>query len=276
MSLFISALNSGSNGNCYYLGNANEAVLIDVGISCKETEKRLGRLGLNISAVKAIFISHEHTDHISGVEVLARKYKLPVYITNETLISSKLKLDENQLKSFLPFEPVSIGALKVLAFPKHHDASDPHSFIVSCGNTTVGVFTDIGKVCRELITHFKQCNAAFLEANYDEEMLQNGNYPYHLKRRISGDYGHLSNSQALELFKKHKPKFLSHLFLSHLSKENNDPELARNTFLNHANGTKIIVASRYEETALYQIHSSSAQRKKIIAPAIQQEQLSLF
>src|SRR5687767_13660583 len=129
MSLFIASLNSGSNGNCYYIGNNNEAVLVDVGISCRELEKRMKRLGLHINKIKAIFISHEHSDHISGVEVTSKKHQIPVYITTPTLKNGKLKLNESLVFSFTAYEPVSIGDLVITAFPKLHDAADPFSFI---------------------------------------------------------------------------------------------------------------------------------------------------
>jgi phosphoribosyl 1,2-cyclic phosphodiesterase len=253
MSLFITSLNSGSNGNCYYVGNEHEAVLVDVGISCRETEKRMKRLGLSIQKVKAIFISHEHSDHISGVPVLAKKHNIPVYITPKTLLYLKVNPEEHQIIHFIAYQPVVIGGLTITAFPKFHDAIEPHSFIISCRDITVGVFTDIGAACRHLITHFSKCHAAFLEANYDDEMLDNGGYPYHLKRRIRGGHGHLSNKQALELFLAHKPAFMSHLLLSHLSKNNNSVELVYELFKANANGTEIVVASRYEETPVYRI-----------------------
>jgi phosphoribosyl 1,2-cyclic phosphodiesterase len=256
MALYFTSLNSGSNGNCYYVGNHREAILVDVGLSCRETEKRMARLGLCMQKVKAIFISHEHSDHIRGLPVIAKKYKLPVYITTATMQYGRL-LIEDQAIPFKGYEPVKIGDISVTAFPKFHDAAEPHSFIVSCNGVKVGVFTDIGAPCQHLIKNFKQCHAAFLEANYDENMLQHGSYPYHLKRRISGGRGHLSNTQALELFKTHKPLFMSHLLLSHLSKDNNCPILARDMFLPHAGGTEIIVASRHEETPVYTVQSSS-------------------
>ena len=253
MSLSITSLNSGSNGNCYYIGNENEAVLVDAGISCRETEKRMRRLGLSLSKVKAIFVSHEHSDHISGIPVLAKKYKLPVYITPPTLTRGGLFLEEHLVIPFYAFEAVVIGDLRITAFPKLHDASHPHSFIIACREVKVGVFTDIGLACHHVVHHFRQCHAAFLEANYDEEMLDKGNYPYHLKRRIQGGNGHLSNKQALDLFNTHKPPFMSHLLLSHLSKNNNDPVLVQKLFDSCAGDVNIIVASRYEETAIYQI-----------------------
>ncbi len=264
--LFITSLNSGSNGNCYYVGNEREAILVDAGISCRETEKRMTRLGLSMSKVRAIFISHEHGDHIRGLTVMAKKYQLPVYITPGTFTNSKLDLPAHLIHNFSSHDIVSIGTLKITCFPKIHDAAEPHSFMVSCGEINVGVFTDLGVVCEQLSLHFQQCHAAFLEANYDEELLNTGGYPYFLKKRISGGMGHLSNTQALELFTKCRHANLSHLLLSHLSKDNNDPELVEHLFNQHANGTTIVVATRYAETPVFIIGaapgSSSAASQK--------------
>src|ERR1700710_143195 len=111
MSLFVASLNSGSNGNCYYVGSEREAILVDAGISCRETETRMARLGLSMRKVKAIFVSHEHSDHIRGITVLAKKYQLPVYITQATLLHGGLRLDEHLVSSFLADEPIRIGNL---------------------------------------------------------------------------------------------------------------------------------------------------------------------
>ncbi len=185
MSLYITSLNSGSNGNCYYVGNEREAVLVDAGISCREIEKRMKRLGLSMQKVKALFVSHEHSDHIKGIPILAKKYQLPVYITAATLFHSALNLDQQLIIAFTANKPIVIGKLAIMAFPKLHDASDPYSFMVTCDKIKVGVFTDIGEPCKNVINHFKKCHAAFLEANYDEDMLNNGSYPYYLKKRIT-------------------------------------------------------------------------------------------
>ena len=278
MSLYITSLNSGSNGNCYYIGNTNEAVLIDAGLSCAETERRMKRLQLSMSMVKAIFVSHEHVDHITGITTLSKKYQLPVYITHLTLGNSNIKIQKHLINSLQTDNPVSIGKLSVVAFKKSHDASDPHSFMVSGNNINVGVFTDIGYPGKELIYHFKQCHAAFLETNYCEDMLESGSYPKYLKKRISGRKGHLSNTQSLELFKKYKPKHLTHLILSHLSENNNKPDLVRELFKPHADGTKIIVAPRYKETEVYHIKSTIIVKpSKLINKHKQNEaQLSLF
>lgn len=275
MAVFTASLNSGSNGNCYYVGNEQEAVLIDAGISCREIEKRMKQLGLLMQSVKAIFISHEHTDHIKGLTTLANRYYLPVYITEPTA-KAGTKLIRHLSRSFAEHEPVQIGSLSITAFSKHHDAVDPYSFLISCNGVSVGVFTDIGKPCERLVHYFKQCHAAFLESNYDEDMLENGRYPAHLKNRIRGGHGHLSNRQALDLFLKHRSPYLSHLFLSHLSKENNDPKLVHELFSKYTGTTEIVIASRYNATSVYRIdneHSSVPAKFKVKVKPVQ---LGLF
>lgn len=257
MSLYITALNSGSNGNCYYVGNDKEAVLIDAGISCRETERRMKRLELDISKVKAIFISHEHSDHISGVRVLSKRYKLPVYITPGTLINSRLDRTNPFLVKLIPHEPVTIGSLSITAFPKKHDANDPQSFIVRQKDICIGIFTDIGVPCEQVIKHFNCCDAAFLEANYDDKMLAEGMYPYYLKQRISSDIGHLSNLQALSLVQEHRSASLSHIFLSHISQENNDHDLIKDLFHSNISDIEIVMTSRHEEIPVYEISKTS-------------------
>jgi phosphoribosyl 1,2-cyclic phosphodiesterase len=253
MSLFISSLNSGSNGNCYYIGNSDEAILVDAGISCREIEVRMNRLELDMKKVKAVFISHEHSDHIKGVEVLSRKHKVPVFVTDATRRNGRIKLERGLSQTFSSTVPVTIGKLSVTAFSKFHDAADPYSFMVSGDDVNVGVFTDIGTPCSNLVYYFKQCHAAFLESNYDEDMLANGGYPYYLKKRITGGQGHLSNAQAFQLYRDHQPPQMSHLFLAHLSSNNNKPEIVERLFNSHATGVKIIVASRHAETPLHHI-----------------------
>ena len=276
MSLFISSINSGSNGNCYYIGNQDEAVLIDCGISCRETENRMKRLGLPMKRVKAIFVSHEHSDHIYGVPRLSKKYQLPVYITRPTLQNGNLNLRDDLVLPFRAYEPIRIGNLSVTAFPKFHDAIDPHSFIVESDTVKVGVFTDIGQSCDHLVKHFKECHAAFLEANYDEEMLETGRYPLGLKNRIRDGKGHLSNTQALQLFIQHKALYLNHLILSHLSKNNNSPRIVKKLFIQMAGGTEIIIAPRNKETQLYHVRNIQINRLMKLPSQNSQLQLSLF
>jgi len=276
MSLQIASLNSGSNANCYFIGNSSEAVLIDAGLSCRETEKRMKRLELDIKKIKAIFISHEHADHIAGLEVLSKKYQLPVYITPATLRNSRLKLEPHLINAFIKNKTVSIGDLQILPFTKSHDADDPHSFTVSAYGLNVGVITDIGYACKQVLKHFTQCHAVFLESNYCEDMLMNGGYPYHLKQRISGDEGHLSNKQALDLFLKYKAPHLQLLILSHLSQNNNKPQIVEDLFAPHAGTVQVVVASRYKESEIFTLETSTSKLAVKVKPKKHQNQLSLF
>ena len=274
MSLYIASLNSGSNGNCYYVGDDNTAVLIDAGLSCRETEHRMRQLGLSMNRVKAIFVSHEHSDHITGLPGLTKKYNLPIYITAPTLTAAQLPLQEELLRSFTAHQPTTIEGLQITAFPKWHDAADPHSFIVANDTVTVGIFTDIGQSCDNVTQYFAQCQAVFLETNYCEDMLAKSHYPIFLKQRISGQHGHLSNTQALQLFQQYKHPNLSHLLLSHLSKNNNTPLLAENMFKAVAGQTHITVASRYAPSAVYCIENATTPSPKRIM--MHQAQGSLF
>jgi phosphoribosyl 1,2-cyclic phosphodiesterase len=257
MPVYFASLNSGSNANCYYVGNEREAVLVDAGLSCRETERRMKGLGLEMKLLKAVFISHEHSDHISGLENLAKKHQLPVYITEKTYNSFQCKVEPHLIKHFRKNETVQFDELTVKTFSKSHDAVDGHSFMISSNGINIGVITDIGYACKQVLKHFPQCHAAFLESNYCEDMLANGNYPYHLKKRISGDEGHLSNTQALDLFLNYKSEKLSHLILSHLSANNNKPEIVDALFQQHAGNVKVVVASRHEASALFSIEGKS-------------------
>src|SRR5665647_2876944 len=153
MSLQFASLNSGSNGNCYYIGNTEEAVLVDAGLSCREIETRMARMGLPLSRVKALFLSHEHSDHIKGVSVLSRKHRIPVYSRPDTLRGGDIRLETLLKYSFEEDVPVSVGGLQVIPFRKFHDAADPFSFLVEGHRVRIGVFTDIGRVC-ERVTHY--------------------------------------------------------------------------------------------------------------------------
>jgi phosphoribosyl 1,2-cyclic phosphodiesterase len=276
MSLTFASLNSGSNGNCYYAGNASEGVLIDAGICCRQVEERLRRLNLSIHLVKGVLISHEHVDHIKGLEALALKYQLPVFITPSTLKYSRINLPAHLVKYFKIGDEVIIGALKVITFPKYHDAVDPCSFVIEYNHVRFGIFTDIGKPCSSLVDYFRTCHGALLEANYDEAMLEAGNYPLFLKKRISGGSGHLSNHQALNVFTTHKPTFMSHLFLAHLSHNNNCPVVVEKLFKANAQGVNITVASRFKESSVVSINRIEeplvvdiSRRKKMFSQQLQ-------
>ncbi|MBL7730507.1 MAG: MBL fold metallo-hydrolase [Chitinophagaceae bacterium] len=280
MPVYIASINSGSNANCYYVGNDTEAILVDAGLGVRETEKRMAALGLDLKKVKAIFVSHEHSDHITGVPGLSKKYQLPVYITAETRRHSNIPLADELVYDFKHGKTITIGSLSIHPFRKKHDGADPHSFMVSGGGVNVGIITDIGYACKQVIKYFGQCHAVFLESNYCEDMLRNGGYPYHLQQRISGDEGHLSNAQALELFLHYRSPGLRLLILSHLSQNNNKPELVKQIFSPHAGEVQVVVASRYAASAVYTLEETavsspvriSGKNKKIK----DERQLSLF
>jgi phosphoribosyl 1,2-cyclic phosphodiesterase len=224
--LEICALASGSNGNCYYIGNEKDAILIDAGISCKQILKRMAEKGLNPLKIKAAIISHEHSDHIRGARVLAKKLNIPVYLTAKTYIAAYKNMQPAYPRFFEPGAAISVGEFQIHSFLKNHDASEPCSFRVEYSGKNVGVFTDIGEPCDNVVSHIGLCDAVFLESNYDEEMLRTGSYPYYLKQRVASSHGHLSNVQALKLLEENAGTHLRCVFLSHLSAENNTPELA--------------------------------------------------
>ena len=254
MALYICSLASGSNGNCYYVANDTEAIIVDAGISCRETLRRATRAGIDLTRVRAVFISHEHADHIRGLEAIARKWSLPVYGTEGCLPRCCMERSAHLGVVMHNRETVRVGDLTVTAFAKRHDACDPVSFVVEgADGVRVGIITDIGRCCEEVVRQFGTLDAAFLESNYDADMLMYGRYPAHLKSRISGGHGHISNDEALALFLQHRSPRLSHLILSHLSANNNDPRIVERVFAPHAGGVEVVVASRYAESKVYEV-----------------------
>src|SRR5690554_1138948 len=193
----ICAIASGSNGNCYYIGNNTDAVLIDAGISCRQILLRMKEKGLDPAKVRAVFISHEHSDHMRGARVLEKKLNVPVYITARTFISAYRNMQPAWPRYFEPGSQTVVGNFTIHSFSKNHDASEPCSFRIEYKGKNIGVLTDIGEPCSNVTTHLALCDALFLETNYDEDMLMNGRYPWYLKKRIASSVGHLSNVQAL-------------------------------------------------------------------------------
>jgi phosphoribosyl 1,2-cyclic phosphodiesterase len=241
----ICALASGSNGNCYYIGNQEHAVLVDAGISRRQVIERMKLKGLDPSRIAAIFISHEHSDHSCGVRVLSEKLDVPVYMTKTTFNNSRAHQRPEKYLPFTPGDVVTVGSLNVHTFGKRHDAVDPCSFVVEASSLRVGVLTDLGSVCEIVSGHVANCDALFLESNYDEQMLWNGPYPAYLKTRVAGNHGHLSNTQAAELVEMHGSARLKHIFLSHLSAENNLPQLALKSFSHLTHRHNVVLTNRY-------------------------------
>jgi len=251
--LEICAIASGSNGNCYYIGNEKDAVLIDAGISCKQIIRRMDEKGLSAEKVKAVFITHEHGDHMRGARVLAKRLKVPVYITTKTFNAAYKNLRPDYPVFFEPGAVIEVGEITVFPFLKNHDASEPCSFRVKYKEKNIGVFTDIGEPCENVTTHLQLCDVLFLETNYDEKMLWDGSYPYFLKRRIASENGHLSNKQAFELLQSFAGEKLKCVFLSHLSRENNTPEMAFKEIQPLESRFEVRLTSRYEAIEVYRL-----------------------
>lgn len=248
--LEICALASGSNGNCYYIGNDEEALLVDAGLSARQLQLRFQEKGIAEHKIKAILITHEHADHARGARVLSKRLQIPVYITKKTFLALSKANRPAETVWFEPDEAFVVGKFEVHSFAKQHDAVDACSFRVGYAGRNVGVMTDIGEVCDRVKAHFSQCHAVFLESNYDEEMLRNGPYPYYLKERVASSKGHLSNVQAFELASDFAGEQLQTVFLSHLSAENNTPELADSVFNPLRSRFRVELTSRHEPTEM--------------------------
>jgi len=249
----ICALASGSNGNCYYIGNENEAILIDIGISNRQLTERLKRAGLSLWKIKALFITHEHADHIKGMRIVTEKNKLEAYVTKKTHEKARKDFRSKKVNFFLPSDIIDVGSIKVHSFSKQHDAIDPVSFRVEINGLNIAVLTDLGAACDNVKKHLGICNAAFLESNYEHDLLFEGKYPAFLKQRVSSDFGHLSNDQAFELVKSLEKSPLKTIFLSHISEDNNSTDLALNKFKSLNSSHNIELTSRYAHSKVVEI-----------------------
>lgn len=242
----ICALASGSNGNCYYIGNKEDAILIDAGINCKQILIRMKDKGLDPARIRAIFITHEHNDHVCGARVLAKKLDVPVYMTRGTYKSLYFTNQPLAVRFLVPGQPVMLIPFIIHPILKNHDATEPTSFRIELEGINVGVFTDIGSPCNKVTSHLHECHALFLETNYDEKMLWEGSYPYSLKQRVASDVGHLSNIQAESLLSEHAGPSLKWVLLSHLSGENNTPKVAYDALKHLESRFNIRLTSRRE------------------------------
>ena len=223
----FSILASGSSGNTCYIETGKASVLIDAGLSGRETERRLGLLGVSARNLDALIITHEHSDHIKGAGPLARRFDLPLYINRKTLERGQRTMG-NLPKPVIvrTGQTLTIRDLTVETFTKCHDAADPLGLILSFDGTRMGLVTDLGRSTRLVVDRLRECNALIVEFNHDQEMLEEGPYPLDLKRRIKGPDGHLSNKQAGDLVRKICHDNLNYLVLAHLSKTNNNPTKA--------------------------------------------------
>lgn len=266
MSYFkIAMLASGSKGNAALIKARNEYFLVDMGISCKELTNRLKTLGVSPIELKAVFITHEHIDHIKGLETFTKKYDVPIFSSENTwrAIVSRLKNIKRENLYSMRGE-IAIGEVKITSFIIPHDATDPHGyFFTSPDGEKCTYLTDTGFVTEVVQKAVEGANTLILETNHDVEMLKNGSYPYELKRRILSTLGHLSNESAGNLLAglDTMPK---HVFLAHLSQENNRPEIALNT-------VRSILARNGKETNLL-----IASQNNVVGNIVSKEQLSIF
>lgn len=257
---------SGSSGNCVYVGNENTNIIIDAGISGKRIVEGLSGIGVDPSDLDAILITHEHSDHISGLGVMARRYEIPIYATVETIHAILRTKSVGKIKKELfhiveADSPVDVKDMSITPFSISHDASNPVCYTVSSNEHKIGVATDLGTYDDYIISNLEGCEMLLLEANHDINMLEVGNYPYILKRRILGEKGHLSNDNSGRLIDRLLTSQLKYIFLGHLSKENNYPELAYETVKYELEETKnpyrekcnIMVANRDEPSILVSI-----------------------
>ena len=223
----FSVLASGSSGNVCYVESSDTRLLIDAGLSARETERRLEQIGIKPSSLSAIIITHEHLDHVKGAGALSRRYDLPLYINHDTFLNAQKTLGKISRPMIVQTgEALEINNLVVETFTKCHDAADPIGLIVSVDGIRIGVATDLGRSTRLVEDRLRGCRALILEFNHDTVMLDEGPYPLFLKKRIKGRDGHLSNDQAGDLLETVCNKGLGHLVLAHLSEINNSPDIA--------------------------------------------------
>ncbi|KAB3532176.1 MBL fold metallo-hydrolase [Alkaliphilus serpentinus] len=229
MTIRFCSLASGSSGNCHFVSNDKEALLIDAGLSGKKIQGKLEEIGVSPAQLTGILISHEHSDHIHSAGILSRRFNIPIYANEGTWKGMECKLGElkeNNIKLFNTNKSFSIGDITIMPYATSHDANESVGFSFHCNKIKISITTDLGYIDGNIIDRIKDSNLVVLESNHDEEMLKAGSYPYYLKRRILSDHGHLSNDAAgwaiVDLVKNNVHKVM----LAHLSKENNFPELA--------------------------------------------------
>ncbi len=220
-------LGSGSQGNGLVIEVGGSRVLLDCGFTLKDTVFRLARLGLSPEDLSAIVVTHEHDDHVGGVGRLARRFKLPVWITHGTLRESAALLGGVDVRLVEGFRPFAVGDVLVQPFPVPHDAGEPAQYVFSDGAVRLGVLTDVGESTRHVEVMLSGCDALALECNHDRDMLWGGPYPASLKERVGGRLGHLDNASAATLLAALDRTRLKHLVAVHLSQQNNTPDLAR-------------------------------------------------
>ena len=230
--LELCMLASASSGNAVYIATEKTKILVDAGLSGRRLTAALAEIGADPTTLQALLISHDHNDHIYGAGVMSRRYRLPLYATEPTWKAAKNRLGKIAAENCrrLPLSGrLVIGDLLVETFPVPHDAAGPVGFVFRTENHAAALVTDLGYVTPYILDRLQQLDCIIVEANYDEEMLMNGPYPWPLKQRIKGNTGHLSNTLAAEMLLKILTPKTKHVILAHLSEHNNLPQLAYDT-----------------------------------------------
>jgi phosphoribosyl 1,2-cyclic phosphodiesterase len=234
MKLLFLSLASGSSGNCYYLGTSEYGILIDAGISIRTIRNAIKDNGIDFEKIMAVLITHDHADHIKTVGCLGEKYHIPIYATEKVhdgidrsrFVEETLQQSRRTIEKEKPF---LIRDLRIEAFEVSHDSSDNVGYQIEYGDCRFTIATDVGYITDTVSRYLCRANHLVLETNYDEEMLLSGNYPEFLKERVSSKTGHLSNREAADFLATHYTPRLKNIWLCHLSRENNHPELAYKT-----------------------------------------------
>lgn len=231
MALQVCILGSGSSGNCTYVASPQTGLLIDAGLSAREIGRRLATVGAAVEAVRGICVSHEHGDHTQGLKVLHQRAGIPLYGNAGTIEALRRNPDFEALRwqVFSTGTAFTVGDLMVESFSVPHDAFEPVGFVISCGEARVGIVTDMGMPTTLIRERLRGCNVVVVESNHDEQMLQDAERPWHLKQRIRGRQGHLSNQRAATMLADIAGPQLRQVFLAHLSADCNRPDLARQT-----------------------------------------------
>lgn len=263
MKLNFCSLSSGSSGNCYYVGNDFHGILIDAGISATSIRKFLKSMNISIQSIMGVFITHNHTDHIKGLEVLTRKNHLPVFTTKniwKSILSPHCDISSDCIREIQLQKKFHIAGFDIEPFPVCHDAPETVGYQITADNKKITIVTDLGHICPTSAPYIRESNLLVIESNYDEEMLIKGGYPWYLKKRILSDNGHLGNRQTSAFLAEMINDKLTNICLAHLSKNNNTPEKALSTLQQvfteknvKLNGQVITVLNRYVPTEMIQI-----------------------
>jgi phosphoribosyl 1,2-cyclic phosphodiesterase len=249
-------LGSGSSGNCTFVASDRIKILIDAGLSRRETLRRLASIGESADGIHAILITHEHWDHIAGLARIASKHGIPVYISSLTQNSLPPKMDLSAVETIQAGSRFQIGDLTIEPFTIPHDAVDPVAFRITCAGVQVAVCTDLGYIPENVKQYLRGTHCLVMESNHDVEMLRNGPYPWTVKQRVMGRTGHLSNTTLVEFLMNDFDRQAQLMILAHLSEQNNHPEIARLAASSAlemlaAAETRLAVSSQREPTEVF-------------------------